>query len=206
LIFSSFAQKYRFIKQNIGNYTFSNFLDNQYNYLNRNPIDHLAIYDFNKHIKIWESAFDTKATILFFEDFVHDKNIFYTKLTEILPATNKEIETFIGQVHYRKRKKNKDYIEIKFNELSYFGKTIAWFFPNKKFKRILEKRYYMRYSIFLGIEKKVFFSQKKDRLLMMTNKEKRKIEIMFNNSNKLFAKEREIPIEKMLNYGFIIKE
>ena len=205
LIFSSFVQKYRFIKQYIGNYTFSNFLENQYDYLKRKPIDHLAIYDFNKHIESWETVFNTKAKVLFFEDFIHDKNSFYNQLAELLPATALEIEDYFGSIHYRKRDKSKELIDISFKELSNFGKIMSHLYKKNKFERILEQRFYMRSNVLLNMEKRVWYKQKKTYLPSMTKGEKEKIELMFNNSNKLFAQKREISLEKMLVYKFVRK-
>ena len=202
LLFSSYVQKFRFVKSSFGEYSFDDFLNNSTHYLGRDIKDHLSLYDFDYNINLWEKTFHAKSRILFFEDFVHDKDLFFTELFEILQLPEMAFSNFKLDKHYRKKDKSKDSIKSGYWTLSSMGMI-----GKKLFKmdldKILEKRYHMRSSFYLNFEKKMLMKFNPVEIPNLSNVQKIMIKDYFAKSNREFAKNRGIDLYKMEKYAYL---
>ena len=207
LIFSTFVQKFRFLYMYDAKCTFNDFVNNKIEAPIRDDINHLELFDFNLFVENWENTFQSKskATVLFFEDLKFDRNSFYNSLSEILPVSSVEIREVAGNKHHRKRGKSQDGFEISVLVLTNFGVLISKFFDAQKLERTLLKRYFMKTFFLLRFEKKLFFNSKVIQVPNITIKEKEKIKNIFSESNRLFAEQRGISLDKMIINGYIKK-
>jgi len=203
LIFSSYLQKVRFIKPYIGNYSFSDFLKNTYNHNDRDQEAHLALYDFNALINLWNSEFAAQIDILLFEDFGKDQLTFFSELSKLLPASSEELQKFAGSKHYRKKDKSKDFFTTSYKSLSKFGRLVSYFILDKQFERFLERRYHMRFSLYLKYEQKLLLRHVKFKVPKPTDEERKFIKDYFHKSNLEFAKSYKLDFKKMSAYNYI---
>lgn len=203
LIFSSYLQKVRFVNRYIGDYSFSDFLKNTYNHNKRDQEAHLALYDFSSILKLWNSEFAAQIRILIFEDISKNKSSYFTELSKLLPASSEELQKFAGIKHHRKKDKSKDYVITGYNSLSKFGSLVSYFIPDKRFERFLERRYYMRFSLYLKYEQRLLFSHVKFKVPKPTNEERKFIKDYFHKSNLEFVKSYKLDRKIMTEYNYI---
>jgi len=192
LFFSSYLQKVRFVKSCIGDYSFSDFLKNTYNHNVRDQEAHLALYDFAAQIDI-----------LLFEDFGKDQQTFFSELSKLLPASSEELQKLAGSKHYRKKDKSKDFFTTSYKSLSKFGRLASYFIPGKRFEHFLERRYYLRFSLYLKYEQKLLLRHVKFKVPKPTDKEQKFIKDYFHKSNLEFAKSYKLDLKKLSAYNYI---
>lgn len=203
LIFSSYLQKVRFVKSYIGDYNFSDFLNNTYNHNDRDQEAHLALYDFNALTSLWKSEFDAPIHILLFEDFGKDKLTLFSELSKLLPVSSEELQKLAGTKHYRKKDKSKEFFTIGYKVLSKFGRLLAYFIPAKKLERFIERRYRMSFSLYLKYEQKLLLRHIKFNVPKPTEEEQKFIKDYFHKSNLEYAKSNKLDLNKMSTYNYI---
>lgn len=203
LIFSSFLQKVGLVKANIGDCSFSDYLENKYLYKNKSQIEHLENYNFIKMASRWESVFSKKINILLFEDLKEDKEFFFAGLSSLLKIPLDELLELADQKHYRKRDKSNANIISHYFELTKLGRIFAWFASKDSLKLFLARRYYMRFSFFLKYEKKLFLKRKKFYVSKPTESDCKIIIDMFHESNLVFARKNKLDINKLKKYNYL---
>ena len=206
LIFSCYAQKYRFVKQYLGDLSFSDFLSNQHGHLNRSEKEHLALFDFEHWIGLWESQFNVRAKVIFYEDLLHDKTAFFSDLSDSLSIDPEDLDTLIELKHRRQRNQTQEEISIPVKGLSSFGRSLGALWSGEDFERRLEKRFHMRSSLFLNLVKRLFYRYDHIVIPKISEQERTRIKRHFQDSNLNFALKRNLSLDKLLAYGYMDKE
>jgi hypothetical protein len=203
LIFSSYLQKLNFLKFFIGDYSFTDFLNNKYAYQDRDVKSHLSLYDFNYITNLWQTEFSSKINVMFFEDLSKDQETFFSELANLLPASSNELQKLGGKKNHRKRDKSNDYITVRYKSLSRFSRLITLFVNKRKFESFFKRRQQREFSLFLKFENRLLFKSVIMKVPKPTEKEQKFIKDMFHTSNIEFAKENDIDLKKMNKYNYI---
>lgn len=197
LIFSCFAQKFRFVRKNMGKMSFVEFIENK-------PDSFFDIYRFDKITKLYEQTFNSKANILLFEDLVKNPATFWNNLSKVLSIPGNKLKSFAGENHYRKKDKSKGYMKTGYTKLSRPGKIVAPLFGgNNNFMLWLDKRYHMKFSLLQNLEKKLLLNTVPDRIDLPTAQDKARLKAIFQNDNLKFAEKYHLDIEKLKEYNYL---
>ena len=203
LIFSSYLQKFKYLKRYVGDISFTNFLFNSHGYKNRSVEEHLALYNFNKLKSLWYNVFFAEFDILFFEDLSKDNQAYISTLSKLLPASKDEIKSMILSKHHRKKDKAKNGFTISYEKLTSLGKLISNFYADDSFERLLEMRYHMQFSILKKYEKQLLYKKLEQHIPLPTNEEIDFIKSFFRESNIEFSKSMNLDINKMKKYNYL---
>ena len=197
LIFSCFAQKYRFVRKNIGKMSFKEFIENK-------PDSFFDIFRFHTTTSLYAQTFNSEVNILLFEDLIRDQETFWNRLSQVLSTTGDELKIFAGKKHYRQKEKSKGYLKTGFSKLSKPGKIVAPLFGgNKNFMLLLDKRYYMRFSLLQNLEKKLLLKSVPDKIDLPDAQDKARLKARFQKDNLKLVQNFNLDIEKLKDYNYL---
>lgn len=203
LIYSCFLQKYRFLCSYHGReISYGEFLSA---FSNKKPIDpeFLDIFNFHKIIGLYSEVFEAKPTLLFFEDFIQDRQTFWYELSSVLPAEPNEIEKIAGSTHHRKREKKESSVQIGISRFRMPIRKIMSETLHESFRVYMEKRHYLRSSLLLRLEQRIFYNNFVSKVSKPTSKQIELIKSTFNSSNNELLKKYDLKPEKMSRYGYL---
>lgn len=190
---SYYIQKYNDFKK-----TDLNSFEKFYNYSIAN-LDHgfMLSLDYNCVISYYEKLFGKQnINILIFEEFLSDKNNYFSKLSKITAIEKNEIFEFIGGG--KENISNKDRFGRKFKysvrEKSYFYKTLKMIYLKTNFK----------HPIFLRLKDLLLylFSEKTE-AIKLTDQQKQEIIEIFSNSNYELSNKYNLSLER---FGYLEKK
>lgn len=201
VIYSTYVQLYNKFKYDKQFSTWNKYLKNGL-IKNNNEFE---IYYFNKILNLYAEWFSKdKINILFFEDFVNNKEEFLKQLSNIIELGYKTMKNIKKDVHYKKKKKNDNEYIVNIKKHNFFSKMLLNARKNKYIKKI--------YHIFkskLGknnILRKIFYKGiyvDNHSIPIPTEEEKDLIKNIFQDDNIKLIKNFNIDKEKLIKYKYI---
>lgn len=203
LIFSCFSQKINSLPLSLRSNSFYDFLINKTKHRSRSIQEHLRLYDFHSMKRLWERDLSKKISYLFFEDIIHDKTTFLSSLAGVLKVSPLECEECLGSRHHRKKNKSGDFV-IRYSRcLSLVGRLFGVLSGNHNFLFLLEKRYYIRYSLYIKYESRLLMRNTVFKVGLPSEDEKLLIKLAFTESNIKWPLETGVDIKKLKAYNYI---
>lgn len=191
---SSYAQSYKFYKEDPSKNTLEKFIES----ISQEKNMFLSFY-YDELIKQWANVFGKEnITILFFEDFINNQTHFTNELSSLLKVENDLVNSLLLNKHYNKKEKMNDGTYIRYTERLYIIKIlfiILKFLIGTHFKNKLKK--------YLGESLVKHFRFKKELIRAITNQEKEFIFNVFKHSNERLWKEYSVDKEKLIKYNYI---
>jgi hypothetical protein len=199
LIESCFLQKYRYIYTNAKDVGFRDFILNSDGNLR---LDTAEIFDFNNVTSHYSSIFNNKVNLLIFEDLKHNKEVFFEKLGRIMQMDGKALLKVFGGEHFRQKGVKIEKGKVKVSEPSVLGTIFCRMNGEKPGPAFFTKRWYLSYSVFQNLEKKLFVKTRIINTPEISLEEKQAIFNFFKDRNRQFALENQLDLKNLSNYGY----
>lgn len=200
LIESCYLQKFRYIYSNRKPIGFKEFLLNSDGNFRK---DTAEIFDFNFVASQYSSIFGSKVNLLMFEDLKYRKENFFNSLGKIMGMDGQYLLKIFGDEHFRQKGSKIEKGKVKISELSKMGEVFCWLHGSKPTLNFFTKRWYLSYSIFQNLEKKLFIKTSIINNPNISAEEKKIIFEFFKDKNIQFAHANQLDIELLRKYGYI---
>lgn len=165
--------------------SFDQWMNHTFNFMNYSLLDS---YFYNQILELYEELFGKdKIHILFFEDFVKNKEKFVGQLSDVLNIDKDEALKLLGNKVERRRNTMREYNYHKFR---------GWFFPSISFSKLLPLG---------GVAKDIlnkFLEGGPSASGFMTKKWEEKIFDLYKEDNARLAKKYNLPLKE---YGYPIE-
>ncbi len=197
-IYSAYTQSYRYFINDYNVNTIHNFIGfllNKKHLFNNFYYDHL--------LESWSKVFKQEnIKILFFEDFINDKDYYYQQLSDLISIPKDMVEHFVADAHFNQKEKD---IRGYYNQLYKYSLSKNWVV--RSFKK---SRFYMIYTKLINKYPNNYISILRNKIVYkkvcipyLTVKQKKVIFDEFYNSNQKLAEKFKIDSELLRKYNYI---